>query len=48
MVVLGIDPGLRFSGYSVIKEDKGTTFLIDCGYLALPQKIYCASPTTIP
>lgn len=38
MIMLSIDPGLRFSGYSIIKKESGKTMLIACGYLTLPQK----------
>ncbi len=38
MVMLGIDPGLRISGYSVITQKNGATFLVECGYLSLPQQ----------
>lgn len=37
MVMLGIDPGLRIAGYSVITQKNGSTFLLECGYLSLPQ-----------
>ena len=36
MVILGIDPGLRFAGYGVIKKDQGKTYILDSGYLTLP------------
>jgi crossover junction endodeoxyribonuclease RuvC len=35
MVILGIDPGLRFAGFGVIKKEQGKTFLLDSGYLKL-------------
>jgi crossover junction endodeoxyribonuclease RuvC len=38
MRLLGIDPGLRFSGYSIFQVQHGKTLLLDCGYLALPIK----------
>ena len=36
MILLGIDPGLRFSGYSILKQEKGRSFLLDYGLLKLP------------
>lgn len=36
--MLGIDPGLRISGYSVITQKNGATMLTECGYLSLPQQ----------
>ena len=35
MVVLGIDPGLHISGFSIIKQDGQKTFLLDYGYLKM-------------
>jgi len=35
MVLLGIDPGLRFSGFGVFKKEKGKTSLLDYGYLKM-------------
>src|SRR6185369_12388178 len=37
MVVLGIDPGFRISGYGILKKTDSATYLLDHGYLALPQ-----------
>lgn len=34
-VILGIDPGLRFSGYGVVKRNGQQTVLLDCGYLGM-------------
>jgi crossover junction endodeoxyribonuclease RuvC len=36
MIILGIDPGLRIAGFSVIKKDLRGTLLLDYGYLSLP------------
>lgn len=36
MIVLGIDPGLGFTGFGVVKKEGGKTQLLDCGYLKLP------------
>ena len=35
MVILGIDPGFRFSGFGVIKKEMRTACLLDHGYLSL-------------
>ena len=34
-IVLGIDPGLRISGYGVVKKDGRNAMLVDCGYLSM-------------
>ena len=36
MIILGIDPGTRISGFGVIKKDGRQTILLDCGYLKMP------------
>jgi crossover junction endodeoxyribonuclease RuvC len=36
MVVLGIDPGFRFSGFGVLKKSERSAYLLDHGYLSLP------------
>lgn len=38
MVVLGIDPGLQYCGYGILKKDGSKVTLLDYGYLALPPK----------
>jgi len=38
MIVLGIDPGFRFAGFGILKKEGGKAFLLDHGYLTLPQK----------
>lgn len=35
MVILGIDPGFRFAGYSLLKTADHKTYLLDCGYLPM-------------
>ncbi len=35
MVVLGIDPGLRISGFGVVQKDGRQAILLDCGYLSM-------------
>lgn len=47
MVVLGIDPGFRFAGFGVLKKEGGKAFLLDYGYLALPQSAHLAERTEI-
>ncbi len=37
MTILGIDPGLRFAGFAVLKKEKGRSFLLDHGCLTLQQ-----------
>jgi len=34
-IVLGIDPGLRISGYGVVKKQGRNAMLVDCGYLSM-------------
>lgn len=38
MIILGIDPGLRFAGFGIAKKEHTKTFLLDHGCLNLPQK----------
>lgn len=38
MKILGIDPGLQFSGFGVLKREKQRVFLIDYGLLKLSTK----------
>lgn len=38
MVILGIDPGFSFTGYGILKQEERKTYLLDYGYLSLPQK----------
>ena len=35
VIVLGIDPGLRFTGYGLIQKNGHQALLLDCGYLSL-------------
>jgi len=35
MIMLGIDPGLRFSGFGVLKKEKQRVFLLEYGLLKL-------------
>lgn len=37
MVVLGVDPGFRFAGFGVLKKEGSKVFLLDHGFLKLPQ-----------
>jgi len=41
-IVLGVDPGFSFTGYSVIKVAHNKTLLLDCGYLRLPTQKHLA------
>jgi len=38
MRILGIDPGFSFTGFGIIKQEERKTYLVDYGYLSLPQK----------
>lgn len=38
MIILGIDPGLRYAGYGIAKKEQTKTHLLDYGCLQLPQK----------
>ena len=35
VVVVGIDPGLRITGFGVVRQNIGRVQLLDCGYLRL-------------
>lgn len=37
MVILGVDPGFRYAGFGVLKQEGGKSFLLDHGFLGLPQ-----------
>lgn len=38
MIILGIDPGLRISGYGILKKDGQKLYLLDFGALTLSPK----------
>lgn len=39
MIILGIDPGFHYAGFSVLKKDQRSIILLDVGYLTLsPSK----------
>lgn len=38
MIILGIDPGFSFTGFSIIKYEQGKLFLLDYGYLKMSSK----------
>jgi crossover junction endodeoxyribonuclease RuvC len=38
MVILGIDPGLRFAGFGILKKNDRSAFLLDHGLLRLPAE----------
>ena len=46
MIILGVDPGTRFTGYAILKKESSNVFLLDCGYLnlgaqkPLPERVY--------
>jgi len=35
MIILGIDPGTRFTGYAVLKKETSSAFLLDYGFINL-------------
>ena len=35
MIILGIDPGLRISGFGILKKDQQHEYLLKCGFLRL-------------
>jgi crossover junction endodeoxyribonuclease RuvC len=35
MIVLGVDPGFSFTGYSIFSQQKGITTLVECGLIRL-------------
>lgn len=38
MIVLGIDPGFQVTGFGILKKDGNKAYLLDHGYLRLPQQ----------
>ena len=45
LVILGIDPGTRISGYSILKQDShGKAFLLDFGYVKLDSVCLSVKP----
>lgn len=38
MVILGVDPGLRYAGFGIAKKEQSKIYLLDHGCLNLPQK----------
>src|ERR1700744_4881344 len=36
MIILGIDPGFRFTGYGILKKEGHKSYLLDYGFLKLP------------
>ena len=39
MTILGIDPGTRNCGYSVLLKDKNTLILLEAGFIKIKEKI---------
>ncbi|WP_041955756.1 crossover junction endodeoxyribonuclease RuvC [Sulfurospirillum arsenophilum] len=39
MVILGIDPGTRNCGYSILKKEKNSVILIEAGLIKIKEKI---------
>jgi len=38
MIILGIDPGLHYCGYSILKKEQSKVILLSCGFLTLSPK----------
>ena len=38
MIILGIDPGFRYTGFGILKKEGRKAFLLDHGLLKLPPK----------
>ena len=38
MIILGVDPGFSITGYGIIQYTQNKVFLLDHGFLRLPQK----------
>ena len=47
MVILGIDPGFRFTGYGILKKADRGAYLLDYGCLNLPQSKHLNARTRI-
>lgn len=47
MIILGVDPGLRFAGFGIIKKELGKTYLLDSGYLTLSPTKSLAERVTL-
>ncbi len=47
MVILGVDPGFRFTGFGIIKKENRKTLLLDYGYLPLSPKKHLAERLAI-
>lgn len=39
MVILGIDPGTRNCGYSILKKEKNSLILIEAGLIKIKEKV---------
>ena len=35
MIILGIDPGFQFAGYSILKKEGQRVFLLEAGFLKM-------------
>lgn len=38
LIILGVDPGFHVTGYSILRQEQGKTFLLDCNYLQMKPK----------
>ncbi len=38
MIILGVDPGCRFSGFAILKKEKQKSYLLDYGCLTMSSK----------
>ena len=39
MVILGIDPGTRNCGYSIVKKEKNSLILVEAGLIKIKEKV---------
>lgn len=47
MILLGIDPGFRYAGYGILKQEGSKVTVLDYGCLSLPQKETLSARTGI-
>ncbi len=47
MVVLGVDPGFRITGFGILKKEGNKSFLLDHGYLKLPPSKHLSERISI-
>lgn len=47
MIILGIDPGFTVTGFGLIKKEQSNIYLLDYGYLKMPQKKHLSERISI-